>query len=125
MCVWGGGGGPTAFKRSEVIPFRKTKTIFTDLPLPKTKTISTDLNDYRSISVLSILTKLLERYIHKHERPIWKHVIFSILFNLAYDVGIGCQTAVTRLTDTWLSAFNNRQISGAVFLDFRKAFDLV
>ena len=65
----GGGGGPTAFKRSEVIPFPKTKTIFTDLPLPKTKTISTDLNDYRSISILSILTKLLERHIHKHERP--------------------------------------------------------
>ena len=29
------------------------------------------------------------------------------------------------LTDIWLSAFNNRQMSGAVFLDFRKAFDLV
>ena len=32
---------------------------------------------------------------------------------------------VTRLTDTWLSAFNNRQMSGAMFFDFRKAFDLV
>ena len=33
-------------------------------------------------------------------------------------------TRFTRLTDTWLSAFNNRQMSGAVFLDFRKAFDM-
>ena len=71
------------------------------IPLPKT--ISTDLNDYRPISILSVLTKSLERHTHKHS----------------------CQTAVTRLTDTWLSAFNNRQMPGAVFLDFRKAFGLV
>ena len=42
---------PTAFKRAKVIP------------LPKTKTISTDLNDYRPISILSVLTKPLERHI--------------------------------------------------------------
>jgi len=45
---------PNAFKRAKVIP------------LPKTKTISTDLNDYRPISILSVLTKPLERHIHKH-----------------------------------------------------------
>ena len=36
-----------------------------------------------------------------------------------------CRIVFTRLTDTWLSAFNNRQMSDAVFLGFRKAFDLV
>ena len=45
---------PTAFKRAKVIP------------LPKTKTISTDLNDYRPITILSVLTKPLERHIHKY-----------------------------------------------------------
>ena len=35
-----------------------------------------------------------------------------------------CQTALTRLTDTWLSAFNKRQISGVVFLDLRNTFDV-
>ena len=43
---------PTAFKRAEVIP------------LPKAKPISTDLNDYRPVSILSVLTKPLERHIH-------------------------------------------------------------
>ena len=45
---------PTAFKRAKVIPF------------PKTKTISTDPNKYRPVSilsVLSVLTKPLERHI--------------------------------------------------------------
>ena len=45
---------PTAFKTAKVIP------------LTKTKTITTELNDYRPISFLSVLTKPLERHIHKH-----------------------------------------------------------
>ena len=104
---------PTAFKRAEVIPF------------PKTKTISTDLNDYRPISILSVLTKPLERHVHKHLTDFLEtHQLFHS-FQSGFRCGHSCQTAVTRLTDTWLSAFNNRQMSGAVFLDFRKAFDLV
>ena len=98
---------PTAFKRAKVIP------------LPKTKTISTDLNDYRPISILSVLTKPLERHIHKHLTDFLEtHQLFNS-FQSGFRCGHSCQTAVTRLTDTWLSAFNNRQMSGAVFLDFR------
>ena len=41
---------PTTFRRAKVIP------------IPKTKAISTDLNDYRPISILSVLTKPLERH---------------------------------------------------------------
>ena len=104
---------PTAFKIAKVIP------------LPKTKTISTDLNDYRPVSILSVLTKPLERHIHKHLTDFLEtHQLFHS-FQSGFRCGHSCQTAVTRLTDTWLSAFNNRQMSGAVFLDFRKAFDLV
>ena len=55
-----------------------------------------------------------------------KDTIFSIPFSQASDVDIFCQTALTRLTDTWLSAFNNCQISGAVFyLDICEAFGIV
>ena len=104
---------PTAFKRAKVIP------------LPKTKTISTDLNDYRPISTLSVLTKPLERHIHKHLTDFLETHQFFHSFQSGFRCGHSCQTAVTRLTDTWLSAFNNRLMSGAVFLDFRKAFDLV
>ena len=103
---------PTAFKRTKVIPF------------PKTKTISTDLNDYHPISILSVLTKPLERHIHKHLTDLLqRHQLFHS-FQSGFRCGHSCQTAVTRLTDTWLSAFNNRQMAGVVFLDFRKAFDL-
>ena len=104
---------PTAFKRARVTP------------LPKTKSISTDLNNYHPISILSVLTKPLERHIHKHLTDFLEtHQLFHS-FQSGFRRGHSCQTAVTRLTDTWLSAFNNRQMSGAIFLDFRKAFHLV
>ena len=104
---------PTAFKTAKVIP------------LPKTKTISTDLNDYHPIWILSVLTKPLERHIHKHLTDFLEtHHLFHS-FQSGFRCRHSCQTAVTRLTDTGLSAFNNRQMSGAVFLDFRKAFGLV
>ena len=104
---------PTAFKRAKVIP------------LPKAKNIFTDLNDYRPISILSVLTKPLERPIRKHLTDFLETHQLLHSFQSGFRCGHSYQTAVTRLTDTWLSAFNNRQMSGVVFLDFRKAFDLV
>ena len=46
-------------------------------------------------------------------------------FQSGFRCGHSSQTAVAPLTDTWFSTFNNRQILGALFVDFRKAFDLV
>ena len=36
-----------------------------------------------------------------------------------------CQTALTKLTEKWISDIDNGNVTGAVLLDFRKAFDLV
>ena len=36
-----------------------------------------------------------------------------------------CNTAPARLTDSWFSAINKSDLSGDVFLDLKKAFDLV
>ena len=36
-----------------------------------------------------------------------------------------CNTALARLTDSWLTAMNKPEVSGVVFLDLKKAFDLV
>ena len=101
--------------------FKRAKVI----PLPKTKTITADLNDYRPISILSVLIKPLGRRIHKHLTDVLetRHLFHS--FQSGFRCEHSCQSAVTRLTDTWPSAFNHRQMSGAVVLDFHKAFGLV
>ena len=36
-----------------------------------------------------------------------------------------CQTALIRLVNSWLTSMDEGNIIGAVFLDFKKAFDLV
>ena len=101
---------PTAFKRAKVIP----------LPI-KTKTISTDLNDYCPISILSVLTKPPERHIHKHLMDFLETHHLCHSFQSGFRCGHSCQTAVTCLTDTWLSAFNNCQMcKGAVFSTFAR-----
>merc|ERR1712121_228263 len=36
-----------------------------------------------------------------------------------------CHTALTGLTDQWLKNINNNELTGVVFLDFVKAFDVI
>ena len=51
--------------------------------------------------------------------------------NLLYKLQSGfrprhsCSTALTHLWDSWLQEINKKKVVGTVFLDFRKAFDLV
>ena len=36
-----------------------------------------------------------------------------------------CQTALVKLVDDWAKCIDNGEMVGALFIDFRKAFDLV
>ena len=104
---------PSGFKTAKVIP------------IPKTKDISNCPSDYRPISILSALSKPLERHIHKHMLKFFENFGLFHSYQSGFRENHSCQTAVTRLTDTWLSALNERQMVGTVFLDLSKAFDLV
>ena len=95
------------------------------IPIPKTKTMSDCPSDYRPISILSILSKPIERHIHKHMLKFFENHKLFHPYQSGFRENHSCQTAITRLTDTWLSALNRRQMAGAVFLDLSKAFDLV
>ena len=74
-------------------------------------------------------------YIHQSIKTFTKRRNGLILFiedhNLFHPFQSGvrrhhsCHTALIRLCDTWLSAINKTQVAGAVFLDLKKAFDLV
>ena len=102
---------PSALKAAKVIP------------LPKIKYL-TDPNTFRPISLLSVLSKPLEKHIHKHL------VLFTEDHNLFHHFQSGFRrhhsyhTALFRFCDARLSAINKIQVAGAVFLDL-KAFDPV
>ena len=94
------------------------------IPLPKTKDPSHP-QFLRPISLLPVLSKPLERYIHKH---MYNYLNTHQLLH-QYQSGFrplhSCHTALVRLTDTWLKAIDRKELIGTVFLDFKKAFDLV
>ena len=82
-------------------------------------------NNYRPISVLPILSKIIE-----------KHVANSLLKylqenNLLYELqsafrsGHSTETALIRITDEILFKMDSDGGTGLVFVDFRKAFDVI
>ena len=94
------------------------------IPLPKSKDVS-DINNFRPISLLPILSKPLEKHVHKHLIKYLEDNKLLYKLQSGFRQHHSCQTALTRMCDTWLSAINQNKIVGAVYLDFRKAFDFV
>lgn len=93
-------------------------------PIPKTKELS-DVNNFRPISVLSILSKPLERHVHKHLSNFLESSNLLLDSQSGFRTNHSCQTALTEIIDRWLLSINKSKVNGSVFLDFKKAFDLV
>jgi exonuclease III len=103
---------PAAFKEAKVIPIPKTKA-----PLePK---------DFRPISLLSVLSKPLEKHVHKHLSAFLEEHNLLYIYQSGFRKHHSCQTALSALCDAWLDNINKLTLTGAVFLDLRKAFDLI
>ena len=87
--------------------------------LPK-NTDRSDPNNFRPISLLSVLSKPLERHVHNHLSNLMEN------HSLYHDLQSGfrsqhsCHTALSALCDMWLSAIDRSEIVGAVFLDLKK-----
>ena len=103
---------PQVFKQAKVVP------------IPKTKDTSI-LDNFRPISILPILSKPLERHIHIHMMKYIEEKTLFHPFQSGFRSNHSCQTALAHLCDSWYQAINRRNMVGAVFLDLRKAFDLV
>ena len=83
------------------------------------------INNYRPISLVSVLCKPLERHIHKHLSTYLENHQLLYPLQSGFRSKHSCHTAIARITDSWLTAINNAEVNGAVFLDLQKAFDLV
>ena len=84
-----------------------------------------DVNNYRPISVLPLISKIMERAIQV------QLVSFLTENNVLSEHQSGfrkrhsTQTAVTYLSDFILENMDKQKLTGAVFIDLKKAFDLV
>ena len=103
---------PNILKRARVSPVFKGGDVYSP-------------DNYRPISVLPTLSKIIERhivdqlngYLSKHDLLYKSQSGFRPMHS--------CQTALTKLVDTWLKNMDNGELNGVLFLDLKKAFDLV
>ena len=103
---------PTAWKEAKVIPIPKTKT-------------ACDMSHFRPISLLSVLSKPLEKHIKLHLYTFMECQNLFHVLQSGFRQNHSCATALTHMCNKWLSSVNESLLNGAVFLDFKKAFDLV
>ena len=102
---------PLVFKQAKVIPLFKSGE-------------TSNPSNYRPISILSILSKPLEKHINKHT------LLHLNKYNLIHPNQSGfrekysCHTALIQMIDKWLMNINNKEITGVVFADLAKAFDV-
>lgn len=85
-----------------------------------------DKNNYRPIPVLPILSKLLEKHICDHlcdflEENALLHIRFQSDFRKFHST----KTALICLVDQLLFDLDKNRASGLVFIDYKKAFDLI
>ena len=94
------------------------------IPLPKCKNAN-ELNDFRPISILNIISKPLEKHIHTNIYNFFETYGLFHPFQSGFRQKHSCHTASIRVIDTWLNNINEGKVNGAIFLDLKKAFDLV
>lgn len=84
-----------------------------------------DLGNYRPISILPTLSKLFERHIADQIHLYFKETNIIHQNQSGFRRNHSSHTALLRLIESWLRDIDNGKMIGAVFLDLRKAFDLV
>ena len=94
------------------------------IPLPKSKELE-DPNNYRPISLLSIVSKPIEKHIHSHLLNYLDKYQLLHPLQSGYRPKHSCLTALSHMTSKWLTHINESRMTGALFLDLRKAFDLI
>ena len=84
-----------------------------------------ELNNYRSISISPMLSKIIEKWISMKLMSYLNNYKLLHKKQSGFTSGHSTESALILMTDTWLNAINNGNLVGCVLVDFRKAFDLV
>jgi hypothetical protein len=103
---------PKIFKEAKVIPLHKSGD-------------TSDPSNYRPISILSNLSKPIERHIKTHLNTHLENNNLLHSNQSGFRANHSCHTALTSLTEQWLNSINENKFCGALFVDFAKAFDVI
>ena len=103
---------PTMWKYSRITPIHKGGDVL-------------DPNNYRPISIICTVTKVFEKIIFNQISHYLK--INNVLspFQSGFRPNYSTTTALVKLTNDIFSASDSGDLTGAIFIDLKKAFDLV
>ena len=99
---------PMDAKLAEVVPLYK-------------KADNLTMQNYRPISILPSLSKVLEKIIHQQLLPFLETILDPRM--AAYRKGYSCQHVLLRVVEDWKLALDNRKHVAAMLMDLSKAFD--
>jgi hypothetical protein len=103
---------PSAFKKSRITPIYKSGS-------------KDCINNYRPISILSTLSKILERIMNNRLIKYLEDQKLLAQAQFGFRVGKSTADAVHKVTDFLVNNLDNKKKTAAVFLDIAKAFDTV
>ena len=103
---------PSVWKSANVVPIHKSGE----------RTLA---ENYRPVSLTSILVKSLERIVHKHVMKFLTHHRLLSESQHGFREARSCVTQLLQLLHSWYSSLEKGDSVDVIFLDFAKAFDKV
>ena len=103
---------PDKLKIAKVFPIHKSGS-------------KSDPCNYRPISILPTISKIFERHVNRHLMSYLNKYCLIHETQSGFRQKHSCQTALVKLIDQWLACIDKGDIVGSIFIDLRKAFDLV
>ena len=85
----------------------------------------TSKENYRPISVLPAVSKIIERIAHNQLSDYLKDNTILSSTQFGFRANRSTEMALINFTDTILKHMDNKQVTGVVYLDLKKAFDTV
>ena len=101
---------PNAWKRARVSPIFK-------------EDLRTDPNNYRPISVLAVVSKLIERVVFNQLYEYLNNNNLLTESQSGFRPMFSTETALLEATNEWLWNIDDSLLNGVIFLDLKKAFD--
>ena len=103
---------PDLWKTAKVSPLHKDGSLF-------------DRSNYRPISVLAVLSKILERHVHQTFYYFLSQHELLLDSQFGFRSSRSCELALANLSDNILTNMDNKLLNGLLLVDLKKAFDLV
>ena len=106
------GSFPNSLKKAEVLPLHK-------------KGDSTTLSNYRPISILPIISKIIEKCMKSRLTAFIDKYSIVNAGQFGFQRGVSTQDAILQITEQIYESLNKNSSAIGIFIDFSKAFDTI